>query len=167
MTDELKIDRPIRGDIERSYRSHVPQVGPEEFLAQVDSLLELPGVSGLVWEQYAPSFNDGDPCVFSIHEVRVLIDGLDPEEDYEDTDYGSGFSTYELWNYGEGETWQDQRDNRTFIELPGDADGEAIYAALEAVNTDAWENVAQANFGESAQVTATKDGFSVDYYEHD
>lgn len=41
-----------------------------------------PEVEAIRWTQYAPAFNDGDPCVFSIHEPMVRLSG---EEDFKDS----------------------------------------------------------------------------------
>lgn len=32
---------------------------------------ENPKVTGVYWDQYAPNFNDGDPCIFHVHEFFV------------------------------------------------------------------------------------------------
>lgn len=52
-----------------------------------------PEMKSFGWEQYAPYFNDGDPCVFSVHSCIVngynvdyesSVDGQEPsEEEYE------------------------------------------------------------------------------------
>lgn len=36
-----------------------------------DIMKEHPQVSGISWAQYTPWFNDGDPCVFRVHEPLV------------------------------------------------------------------------------------------------
>lgn len=33
---------------------------------------EFPDAHGFGWRQYAPYWNDGDPCVFSVHEVELV-----------------------------------------------------------------------------------------------
>lgn len=44
---------------------------------------------------------------------------------------------------------------------------ESIASALSSINLDRYEDVIRSNFGDHAQVTATPEGFSVEYYEHD
>lgn len=158
MTGELKIDRPVAGDVRSTYTEPYPQHSGAEFLAEVDSVLALPGVSGLVWEQYTPYFNDGDPCEFSVGEARVLVEGMDSEA-YEEaeTDYGWGYSAWDLVHWKTNEP----------VELPGEADALVLRDALQNLRTAGWNDVAKANFGDHAKVTATKDGFSVEFYDHD
>lgn len=54
----------------------------------VNQLFELvfkdhPAITKLNWKQYAPSFNDGDPCVFRVRKLYLeLSDAEDSERDY-------------------------------------------------------------------------------------
>jgi hypothetical protein len=173
---ETKIQtREIKGDIQRSYRSHVEQKSAEEFLAALDTLLDTPGVKAVRWRQYTPYFNDGDACVFSINEAYVKfsvepdrtytfadLDALEDEDDNDDGDYGDGFvGTWEL-----GERWNSE--TRQYESL-GDPTRTNAANALKAFNQQmgAFEDVCLDNFGDHAIITATREGFSVDYYEHD
>jgi hypothetical protein len=38
-----------------------------------DFLAETPEVEAVVWTQYTPHFNDGEPCTFGVHEARVRL----------------------------------------------------------------------------------------------
>jgi hypothetical protein len=167
VTDELKIDRPVKGDVQYSNKSTVPQIGPAEFLAEIDRALAAPGVTGLVWEQYTPFFNDGDPCEFSLGEVRVLLDGVDEntEDDY-DLEYERGVSDYDTYHSGGVYPWGGDLDAVNWVDFNG-VSGRTVYELLRSLNAGSWENVALSNFGDHAVVTATPEGFSVDYYEHD
>jgi len=42
---------------------------------------EFPELVSFGWEQYAPYFNDGDPCVFSVHADYPTINGYDTRRD--------------------------------------------------------------------------------------
>lgn len=57
---------PIEGN-RYAYRTRVRQRPLEEFQALFAAVVNDPFVHDFGWEQYAPSFNDGDPCVFSVH----------------------------------------------------------------------------------------------------
>lgn len=171
MTDDaLKIDRPITGDEpQRSYQSVVAQLSAAEFLAEIDRALAVPGVRGLVWEQYTPYFNDGDPCEFSLGEVRVILEG-DGDEDGcdENREYSTGWSTWDLHSGGaypasNGSNW----DEVVWETLHNDVSGRTVYELIQSLKPNAWESVARTNFGDHAQVTATAEGFNVEYYEHD
>jgi hypothetical protein len=166
--DSLKIDRPVRGDVRYTHRGSVKQYTPAEFLAEIDRALETPGVVGLVWDQYTPYFNDGDPCEFGINEVRALVDDEDTNEG---SDYGRGLSASEFITRTYERRPNGRIDYSTYTEtpreIPGVEDPAAIADMLRSLSPSAWEDVALSNFGDHAEVTATKDGFSVEYYEHD
>lgn len=38
----------------------------------------VPQLKSLHWRQYTPYFNDGEPCVFRVHEVSMLFEGDEP-----------------------------------------------------------------------------------------
>jgi hypothetical protein len=192
MTSYKIEDRSIEGDITERNRNVVEQKTPAEFLAALDAVLDLPGVEAVKWQQYTPYFNDGEPCEFNVHEFRVRIVGDD-----EDTgDYEDGFREA-FYYYGKHTTWdsrpesssyrwgtpeyeEDQKvyrawsnkfyadDNRAYLDIPG-GNAYAIEEALDNLNSqsDAFEAVLESSFGDHAEVTATKAGFNVEYYEHD
>ena len=62
---------------------------------------EYPNVTRLTWRQYTPYFNDGDPCVFSVHDLEVFDETctISDEDDYEegvDVSWGQGAARYPL-----------------------------------------------------------------------
>jgi hypothetical protein len=164
--ENLTVDRPITGDVQRSYHDDVPQVDAATFLAEVDRALETPGVRGLVWEQYTPYFNDGEPCEFSVGDVRVLLDGVDEDTEDFDLEYGDSVSDYDTYRHGGTYPYGGDLDAVNWVDFNG-VSGRTLYELIRSLNTAAWENVARANFGDHAQVTATPEGFNVEYYEHD
>lgn len=154
-------ERPIEGDIVVNRRSSVEQGSAEEFLAALDTILDEPGVEAVKWTQYTPYFNDGDACEFGLNDPTVRLVG----DDEEAGDYGDGFrSVYDFWEYPNDGSYDYSK--RTYIEFEG-VDVPALYEKLSNFNTARFEAVAQANFGDHAEVTATKAGFNVEYYEHD
>ncbi len=53
-----------------------------------DFFVKHPEVEYLCWTQYAPYFNDGEACEFSVHEPMVKLKKTNPDaEDEEDLDY--------------------------------------------------------------------------------
>lgn len=153
--DEFKIvGRPIVG--EQYNPRNIPQPATAaEFMEAIDAILSIPGIYGARWEQYTPYFADGEPCEFSVNEVSVRFSPLDDEED-ERGDYEDGWiETYSL-SYSRGD----------FKDL-NDEDFEALKKAVSNWGKLNADEVARRNFGDHAQVTATLEGFSVEYYEHD
>lgn len=151
--DEFKItDRPIQG--EKYNPRNIPQPSTAaEFMEAIDAILSVPGVYAARWEQFTPFFNDGEPCEFSVNEIAVRLTPLDDEED-ERGDYEDGFiETYFM--------------GRSDFEELSDEHFEALKKAVSNWDKLNADEVARRNFGEHAQVTATLEGFSVDFYEHD
>lgn len=59
-----------------------------------------PEIKAVGWTQGTPSFNDGDPCVFSVYEVQYSKEEVDPEDgvhENEDDEEGG-------WQYIPGKT---------------------------------------------------------------
>jgi len=92
MTD-LTINRPIEGDINVRTRSQKEQGTAAEFLAALDTILNVEGVEAVKWDQYTPYFNDGEPCEFSVYDYSVKYASDDLSGDGED-----GF--VDSWSFG-------------------------------------------------------------------
>jgi hypothetical protein len=196
MTLETKIDRPIEGDIVRR-RPRPEQLGAKEFLAAIDSLFAFAFVEAVGWTQYTPYFNDGEPCEFGIHEVGVKIAGVGPDLEDEDAyGLPQGFfTTYGLFRHGDkyrNPNWHEftfgkvrgtpeynmateayqkasqlyfSDENKVF-EIAGH-DTKDVYETLRSINWGQFENVMEDNFGDHAVVIATREGFEVEFFDHD
>jgi len=153
--ENLTIDRPISGDVSRFTSSRVEQGTAAEFLAEIDAVLAIEGVEAVRWEQFTPYFNDGDACEFGAQELDVKFVGEDNAGDYED-----GFVSGWYLGYENAKGEYPYRPETATLEQ-----AKAFNAAKP--NLDRYEDVLRENFGDPAQVTATTDGFSVEFYEHD
>jgi len=158
--------RPIEGDIQH-YVEPTEQRDPQEFIDSLEKLLATPGVEAVRWNQYTPYFNDGEPCVFNIYSAYIKIEG---DDDYEDGDYGDGYrSTYDLYDYdvSKGSDY----DSRRVFNPIGGFDSKVLHEALsdfESTLSSGYHNtILGKKFGDPATVTATKDGFSVEFYDHE
>jgi hypothetical protein len=98
------------------------------------------------WMQYAPHFNDGEPCVFHVHDFAVntkgALDWADVSSRYDDNDEPLFHDTYEL-------------------------DDGPLKEALRSLERAADEDVFEAAFGADAQIIATPEGFHVSECDHD
>jgi len=174
-TENDILGRPIHGDVSNySYSTPVPQKGPEEFLEVLDTFFEkYPFVTFIRWGQGTPGFNDGEPCTFSLHEVRFGLGnpGRDWDEDVEEADdynedYGdTSFDSYSLFNYGEynGKTYE-----RHWVTSLGGVEIPSSFGEDFATLAGEWDHFSdlfQQKFGDPAEVTATRDGFNVEYFE--
>lgn len=70
MTTETKsfLGIPVAGDITYS-KPPREQYGLDRLAPLMQAVLDDPGVRRFGWKQYTPYFNDGDPCVFSVHTL--------------------------------------------------------------------------------------------------
>jgi len=171
------LDRTIEGS-KYAEPATTEQGDSAEFLSAIDKLLAVDGILEVRWSQYTPYFNDGDACIFSVHEAHVkLAPRFNVEEDA--GDYENGYiGLYEMFEYIEkapiraalSASYEERQrfydDSNKRFELNGQSTAE-IYAALQALNFDRFETVAKLNFGDHAEVTATTEGFTVESYEHD
>ena len=162
---ELTIDRPITGDINRRDSTTTPQEGPTEFLAAIDAVLDIPSVESIIWDQYTPYFNDGEPCEFRVGEVRVRFEGTS-EKDEDNSDYGDGgFTPWQMSYYRGQKPGHYGYDSLSPAVLA--LTDEEVDAVTVALAFERFETVLATNFGDPARVTATREGFNVEYYEHD
>lgn len=156
MSDTTVLGRPVTGDVCRYSSREVEQWEDEKFLHYLDAVLNCEGVEGVRWNQYVPGFNDGDPCVFTLGEIYVRLEGCDEDAgEYEDGFVDCG----DMWDYAEPGNWRSHR-----VARPG---CEQLYPAFSALE-DAFPHFKyfiQASFGDNATVTATKVGFEVEYYD--
>jgi len=157
--DEFLIQgRKITGDTENTKAQNlVPPATAAEFTEATDAVLSVPGVHAVRWRQATPYFNDGDPCEFRIQELGVRFSPLDNEED-ERGDYEDGFVDRYSLSY--------LRKSGELTEL-SDSHFEALEKAVQVWESLYADEVARRNFGDHATVTATLEGFDVEFYDHD
>ena len=102
---------------------------------------DFPEVEAVAWKQYTPGFNDGEPCVHSMDDVRLYSKAV-----FEDQDFDLSDDPEEL-NYWQAET-EAQKRMKAFTKEIHDLE-------------EAWEMV----FGTDTMITCTRKGVEVeDYY---
>jgi hypothetical protein len=150
--------RPITGDVSKGRRTHVDQWDAPTFLEMLDAVFAVPTVTAVKWSQYTPYFNDGDTCEFGVNDFEVAVTdppaGAEPESEdynYDDDTTQVFFSEYAFKDY-------DNPENN-----------HPVYAPLDALDSASghFEAMLYDHFGDHAYITATRDGFRVETYEHD
>jgi hypothetical protein len=125
-----------------------------------DIFEKFPEVKAITWTQYAPYFNDGDPCYFSVHEMNfklsndakiaagAKLEDIEVDEDYDDED-----EDYDFWE----------------SDIPYSDKTSALAKAQTDLNTfaDKFQNIFEKAFGDDCAVIATRDGFETREYNHD
>lgn len=119
---------------------------------------ENPGITAIAWTQYAPAFNDGDACIFSVHEPfysTMPSDRLD--------------EVFSNWRGFEDE--EDEEGNVVFVSPPGSwssqpkSDNDVAVTLFMKSITD--NHIFSVIFGEDSKVMVTRGGIKTDYVEHD
>jgi hypothetical protein len=148
--------RPIRGEIRPTEHDLPKQDDPRKVIEALDALLDLPGVISYKWTQYTPYWMDGEPCEFwtlTDYRAGVKLEFGDPEGGESEDGF---YTSYNL---------------RYKDELNGHEISEELKNALRAIEGKisnshhfVW---LKETFGDHASVIATKDGFEVEFYDHD
>jgi Zn-finger protein len=129
-----------------------------------------PGITGVVWTQYTPYFNDGDTCEFSVNEATFTNAPVDELEDIRWGEYeGETEGVWACDNVAHALTsdreWYKETADK--IRASGGVDAESCKLLSEAIGSGEMETVMQAMFGDHVKVIATRDGFDVQDYDHD
>jgi hypothetical protein len=76
---------PVKGEHPGYYteRRSVPQKSAAELKATIDAIFATGIVDAIVWHQYTPYFNDGDPCVFHMSLNGFVFKSSQEEEEAE------------------------------------------------------------------------------------
>lgn len=156
---------PVSGDI-RGADSRTPQRPLEELSPLFQAVLDDPTIEWFGWRQYTPYFNDGEPCLFSVHGALGV--GLVP-----DPDNSAGTDDYDTMWEGVEYSGTLGRRNRSYEERPGEYTGpdEARYerclALEQALESGAFDDILLKTFGDHATVIVRRTGIEVQEYSHD
>jgi hypothetical protein len=108
-----------------------------------------PRVTAVTWRQYAPNFNDGEPCEFTVHDFFLVLDDQEPDDVH--YDYEQYISSSEMKEFSTPEEYS------------------AMGELSKYLNDNA--EVATFLFGPDSTVTIWKDPAKgiqkEDYYDHD
>lgn len=153
---------PIEGTI-READKRTPQRPLEELAPLMQAVLDDEGVAAFGWRQYTPYFNDGDACVFSTGSVWVrTVDDTDEDDTYTlEVSRTHPSLGNERWNGAAGrwETYVNERNNAARYER---------CAALSlAIESGAFDDVLLEAFGDHAEIAVTREGITVEFYEHE
>ena len=128
-----------------------------------DFFAKHPEVQQVRWTQYAPYFNDGDECTFSVNEPRFFAREAPADADEVDL-LGMIERATDPWYFSRGYSKTPTREKTSDEErLIEDAEGLSDLVT-DSDMADAMEEI----FGNHVQVTALRDGeFEVEDYDHD
>jgi len=118
-----------------------------------------PEINAVVWTQYAPYFNDGEPCTFSVNDC-VFTNAIEPED-----------LDYIRWEDYDGEKediwactlWGLKYLNDNGVNPEGFNKG-SMEALSKMLCNSAFEGPMLGMFGGDNRVIATRNGFQVEDY---
>ena len=126
--------------------AHMSKIGQASLKGLFAELFEKDEqIVSIRWTQYTPHFNDGDPCVFYVHDPEVKLDGVETGG----------------WN------------NDGYLDsyhLEKEQSKRALAAALGDFHTTVQEleSIFNTVFGDGVQVTVYRNGeIEIDEHEHD
>lgn len=142
--------------------------------AFADIFTKYPEVVGFKWQQYTPTFNDGDPCVFWLNEPEYIL----YTKEFADKVTGEGLDSeaYTIFDVGDGDDDEDE-DIVEIAELEAEqVKGVGFYSAykgdlnaaekeIEALFQGDVEDIFEYAYGDGYTIIATKEGLTVEDYE--
>ncbi len=112
---------------------------------------EFPNIEAIRWTQYAPYFNDGDPCVFRVHDADYKLVSPDKSE-------SSSGNAEDADEYGDWiEAYRPSKDK-----APEHNAVCGFSRALQEIGSS-MEDV----FGTDKQIICTRESIRVESYDHD
>lgn len=179
---------PVHGDVHED-RPAIEQRPIEDLEPVFRALIDDPNVHSFGWTQYTPYFNDGDTCEFGVGEPWLrTVDDVD-RDDLDDYNFEvSGYHPTLGWHDSvrcdlSEEELAAKRDKYTsrgwsssyvatyeYRDVPREPKyPETLERAkkLGGIQLYEFEYAMKQAFGDHARVTVTKDGITIDEYDHE
>ncbi len=141
-------------EVADAYKKQMEAEGKDALIAGAKELFKkYKDLQQIKWQQYAPHFNDGDACTFSVHDPYF---GFNSEE-----------SALELSSYVDEE---DEDESLYFVQSMYSAKNKEKAADLEAFSgaMNSIEDALEIAFGDGFEVKLNRDGtVEVEEYDHD
>lgn len=107
------------------------------------------GVTAVMWEQYTPGFNDGEPCEFSVHEAKLTSNALVAEAWLEDEEPDMALA------YPDSDLSADYYDQESYESWSNHPDGVEIPEIEMPVHSAAFEDALRGVFGNDTKIVVT------------
>lgn len=175
---ETAFGKPIQGTIQHYTETQPDKYTAEEFAAALDEILKI--FPALQWQQYTPYFNDGDACVFGVHDIWFFTeaqimayaqetDGLSYLISYPDEFATDTYSLLPEGSWVTNHNATDWRDRRTFVPADPDSEEAKLYATARKFEEIFFgcTQLLHKTFGDPATIIANEDGFRVEHCDHE
>ena len=141
---------------------------------------QYPFITAFQWNQYTPYFNDGEECLFSVHDVNVTnlpveeLEHLSAWGEYEgELDMYDQYnvvtkndSDYFITSDPTGSSYNTRKPNvpSKFLNI---CDLSELKRFLNDLQSDALEDVMKTTFGDHVSVIVTRDDIEINDYDHE
>lgn len=129
----------------------------EQFNITIKEIFDfIPEVTYVTWTQYTPYFNDGDTCEFRVGDISFTNAS---KEELDNVYYGEydgedeSVFVYPCWRKEEVPLTEEQK--------------KVIDDFTKICNSRTFEDIMLFTFGDHVRVIGSREGFSVEEYEHD
>jgi len=116
-----------------------------------------PECKAIVWSQYTPYFDDGNECIFSVHEPAFY--SAEASEDEHNPYDGDLYAA----TYSDGSVYDYSISKRREATLAETTRGKLA----KLLQSESVQDVLKLTFGDHTKVTVTRDGIDSEEYEHD
>jgi hypothetical protein len=158
--------------LKKRYEKMVNAFKEEDFKGWFLEYFKLyPFITSIKWTQYTPYFNDGDPCVFCIHEPELELSAAFVAANPGLELVGSGYSKKtqdELDDYPDEEEVKSLTlDTYEFTKEQGKAYPDMREAVSSITDLFEAEDILLHVFGDHAEIVVTPEKIVCEEYEHD
>jgi hypothetical protein len=129
-----------------------------------------PDVTAVIWTQYTPYFNDGEECVFGVNSPtftnapEVELENVSSWGEYEGEDETVWAVDNPKWAMESGREYY--KDTAELMQK-SKIDLDSMELLSKMIQSTEMQDVMLAMFDNHVTVTATRNGFDVDEYDHD
>lgn len=154
--------------LKKAYDDKLEEGGEDALKEAFKELFDKhPRLESVIWAQYTPYFNDGDPCYFGVHDFDPVVSEVETEVEDEDAEEVSTEDEDEEEEDEYGDTDYSYGERAYALQKSGDKELKLIAEAVSELNGDIPDDVLEHVFGDHCKVVATREGFEVVEYSHD
>jgi len=149
-----------------SFKQTIQEKLKKEFKTIIAKLFEENSeLKAIVWEQYTPYFNDGDPCIFQVNDFAFTNATGDDLQDIRYGKYdGKNEDVRALSSYTTLTSKWARDEDKEYAKL---IDFETCKKVGQLMSSSEMKDVMLATFGDHVRVIATREGFSIEEFDHD
>lgn len=165
LIEELKVEMQAFEAKKKALAEKVKEALPKAFAEMVK---DSENITAIRWQQYVPSFNDGDPCEFTRNGPEVLV--LDEDGDpIEEGMYDLPWYSWRVKYMDDPENHPDSTLEKILEENPEFNEKDSrLFMEIEKFFKEIPEEFFEDMFGTYAEVTITKEGeITVEDYDYE